>query len=296
MRCYRIVFCAALLFLTGCSRMGDAPRHVDQRYVDLMTLGRRAFLLSQLNVAQAQYAKAYDRGRLQDDANALYDAGYNLSVVQLEAGKPSEALETLKRLRQDLRLRHVVAKEDLSVIGAASLYRLGRYQDVLSLTRNFTSSRVLYAERMAMLSGLAAFELHDDALLQASTDRLSQLRDISPLVRADPLFRADHSELLSRLALRHRMYGQAEGDALSALDTRRVVQDHRGTLRALKCAAAAAEGVGSMSRVRAYRQRAEQVRNELASEDEGLLPGDDQVSALIISAHALSGGDRTVQK
>lgn len=230
-----------LLLLSGCGSAASTGARSDGAYENDMDVGRSAFDLSHPDQAQAEYAAAYKRALLRDDARALHDAGYNLAVSELAQNHAQDALDTLTRTRGDLALRSEGSSVDLAVTQAAALYRLGRYQEALDTAQQVSGGGLAVQERADFVAGLAADGLGDVSSLAQHT---SAIGAHVALPKAPSVFRADHDELSSRLALRQGRADVAWHMAVDVADRRRDQLDYRGMVRVLNVAANAARQAG----------------------------------------------------
>lgn len=202
--------------------------------------------------AQAQFETAYRRAVGRDDAAAIGDAGYDLAAAQLAQDHAADALSTTESARRALALRGHVQTPELSLVKAASLYRLGRDREAMDAARLITMEPdVDLAERAIYVLGLAADGAGDVQTLAGACNTLRRPPKMPSLVRL-----ADANELAARLALDRGDQKGAEEAALAASVGRRTLLDYRGMRIALRLAAVAAGRSGAPTRAAAYEQQA----------------------------------------
>ena len=227
------------LLVSGCggSASDTAVPSADPMLQRAVHAGDLAFAMERNDEAAAQYRAALDRAEARDDAQAIGDAGYDLAVVDLHAGKPAAALAAARATRSGLARRGVSPFPALLLVEATALYRTGALADAdreaQAVERSADRSA---AARAAFLRGLIADRRGDLGELAAAAAALA--------TATSPSFEADASELAARPALRQGDAPRARWEAARARTLRQTTFDHRGLARALALEGTAAERSG----------------------------------------------------
>jgi tetratricopeptide (TPR) repeat protein len=225
------------LALGGCGGSNKPAMPVDpvmERYADA---GRAALALERPEQAIAQYRDALARAHERDDAAAIGDLGFNLTVAQLLAGQPDAALKTVRESEAELARRGVAPVAALQLVEAVALYRSGQpaQADALAARVEAASDRDA-AVRAAFLRGLVADDAGNTAGLRAALSRMTGARGAEA--------EADMAELSARVALRDGDAARAREEAEHAAALRRDLLDYRSLARCLALAAQAASRAG----------------------------------------------------
>jgi hypothetical protein len=196
--------------------------------------GQLALTLEQPEQAVRQFRDGLARARERDDAAAIADLGFNLSVAQLQANQPEAALKTATEVEAELSRRNVAPLPALQLVNAVALYRTGSAAAADKLAAQVTTGADRdAAARAAFLRGLIADERGDIAGLRAAVAGIAG--------GSDSEHRADRAELAARLALRDGDWRTARARAQEAADLRRELVDYRSLARCLALEARAAE-------------------------------------------------------
>ncbi|MBB2202998.1 hypothetical protein [Gluconacetobacter tumulisoli] len=268
MRAACLTIAALSVALTGCGGSGvTAPR--DEALDQSMDTARQAADLDRLPVAEAQYRQAGIRALARDDAGAIGDAGYNLSVVQLAQDRPADVLSTVAATRAALAVRGRDGGDaELDLVQAAALHRLSRDAEAAPLAAGaMDAASPGIAEQASLLTGLIADGRGDRAGLSTAAGHLTHTHPVPAK------WQADEDELRARLLLPSDP-GQARRLAEHAADLRRQIVDYRGMARALTVAARAAGQAGDAGSAAALSLRATQsARASGTAATAGALPG-----------------------
>lgn len=216
------------LLPTGCGGAASdtATSPTDPMLQRAVHAGDLAFAMEHNDEAAAQYRAALDRAEARDDAQAIGNAGYDLAVVELRAGKPAAALADARATRRELARRGVAPFPALLLAEATALYRAGELaeadREAQAVERSADHTA---AARAAFLRGLIADKNGDESELAAAAAVLASA--------TNPAFEADAAELTARLALRRGDAAPARREAARARELRQETLDYRGLARAL---------------------------------------------------------------
>lgn len=227
---------AALLVgaLAGCGGSREPAPPTDPVMERHATAGQLALTLEQPEQAVRQFRDGLARARERDDAAAIADLGFNLSVAQLQANQPEAALKTATEVGTELGRRRVAPLPALQLVNAVALYRTGNSAAADKLAAQVaTATDRDAAARAVFLRGLIADDRGDTAGLRAAVAAIAG--------GSDPEHRADRAELSARLALRDGDPRTARARAKEAADLRRELVDYRSLARCLALQARAAE-------------------------------------------------------
>jgi hypothetical protein len=227
-----------VLLLASCGR-GDQPTApTDTTLRANAYAGSEAFSLERPEEAAVQYQHALDRARARDDAGAIGDDGFDLTVALLAANHPAQALASARMTRAELARRGAVSFPALDLAEATALYRIGDKTEADRLAEQVQAGAdPVAAARASFLRGLIADDAGDVAGLDDAIARLAQ--------PASEDQRADADELIARRDLRQRMFSAATDAAGRAANLRRTALDYRGMARALSVAADATARSGN---------------------------------------------------
>jgi hypothetical protein len=199
--------------------------------------GQAALAFEHPEQAVNEFQKALLRARERDDAGAIADLGFNLSVAELQANDPAAALKTAHEIEAELSRRGAAPVAALQLAEAVALYRL---QQPGAADKSAAQVEAMpdreAAARAAFLRGLIADDAGDVGGLRAA------LRNIASVTGAE--HQADAKELSARLALRSGDAARARAEAQQAATLRRDLLDYRSLARCLALEAEAAERAG----------------------------------------------------
>jgi hypothetical protein len=223
---------------------------------------RASYSLERPAEAVTRYRAALTRARARDDTAAIADFGFDLTVAELRANQPAQALADSRALRADLARRGVASFPALDLVEATALYRTNAKADADQIAARVQRSSDPGAEAGAtFLRGLIADEDGDVTGLRAAATALNSASvpaNASGNARKDAPADApgDAAELRARVALRDGDAAAAQRLAETSADLRREATDYRGVARALSLAAAAAEQQGDLEGAAALYLRA----------------------------------------
>jgi hypothetical protein len=208
--------------------------------------------------AVTQYRAALTRARARDDTTAIADFGFDLTVAELRANQPTQALSESRALRADLARRGVASFPVLDLVEATALYRTNDKAEADRIAAEVQRSSDPGAVAGAtFLRGLIADERGDVGGLRTATAALTSANAAQSARRDVPADApGDAAELQARLALRNGDPATARRFAEEAADLRRETMDYRGVARALSLAAGAAEQQGDLEGAAALYLRA----------------------------------------
>jgi hypothetical protein len=219
---------------------------------------RASYSLERPAEAMTQYRAALTRSRARDDTAAIADFGFDLTVAELRANQPAQALADSRALRADLARRGVASFPALDLVEATALYRTNAKPEADRIAAEVQRSPDPGAVAGAtFLRGLIADERGDVAGLRAASVALNSAnasQNARKNVPADAP--GDAAELQARLALRNGDPATARRLAEESSDLRREAMDYRGVARALSLAASAAEQQGDLEGAAALYLRA----------------------------------------
>ena len=226
------------LLLAGCGGASDSTvPPADPILQREMHAGDLAFAMERDDEAAAQYREALGRAEARDDARAIGDAGYDLTVVELRAGKPADALAAARVTRVELARRGMRPFPALLLAEAAALYRTDALAEADREAQAVEQSADrTAAARAAFLRGLIADKQGDETGLAEAAAVLA--------AATTPPLEADWAELAARVALRRGDPAHAREEAARARTLRQATLDYRGLARALALQGAAAERSG----------------------------------------------------
>lgn len=220
----------ASLALAGCG--GGAAREAappeDPVLERLAGSAHRALELDEAESAARLYARALDRARERDDAQAMADMGFGQATAALAHGDAEGALRVARGVRLDLERRGRMALPRLKLAEATALHRLGRRGEAEGLARDVAGQGAqdgAAALRASFLLGLIAAEEGDLARLAVARTAFAGA--------TEPAFQADAVELAAREALLRGDARRAAAEAGAAAALRRDALDYRGLSRAL---------------------------------------------------------------
>jgi tetratricopeptide (TPR) repeat protein len=207
-------------------------------------LARSALEVGSYAQAVKLYERAQARAFQRDDAEAIGNIGYELSLARLRNGEPGEAAEEARRTQRELERRGHFAFAELFLVEAAASYEAGRPDDAERAAREALARREegdsALAGRAHFILGMTAADRADETGLSAALAALGE-----PVEK--PLL-ADRRELRGRAAL---LLGVAESALLEfeeAARLRRSFEDYPGMARALSFAGMAAKSAGQTAR------------------------------------------------
>ena len=224
----RVLLLAALLAGCGGSNPPPAPPQ-DQTLKRDTSAGDLAYSLERPEEAVAQYKSALTRAQERDDLDAIGDLGFDLSVAELRADDPNDALAVARSTREELERRGKIPFPALLLAEATALYRLGRLDEAgATASRAETGGDAQTTARAIFLRGMIADQ-------HSNTDALAAA--VAALPPSDtPSLQADASELAARLALRRSDGARTVTEAERAAALRQEAIDYRGLARALALA------------------------------------------------------------
>jgi len=228
---------AALLVgaIAGCGGSHEPALPTDPVMERHASAGQLALTLEQPEQAVRQFRDGLTRARERDDAAAIADLGFDLSVAELQANQPEAALKTATEVEAELSRRSVAPLPALQLVNAVALYRTGNLAAADKLAAQVaTATDRDAAARAAFLRGLIADDRGDTAGLRAA---VAGMLAVGPA----PEHQADRAELSARLALRDGDFRTAQARAKEAADLRRDLVDYRALARCLALEARAAE-------------------------------------------------------
>lgn len=225
------------LLLAGCGGSTPPARPQDETLKLDTNAGNLALSLERPEEAVAQYKAALTRAQARDDINAIGDLGFDLSVAELHADDPKDALAAARATREELERRKRTPFPALLLAEATALYRLGMLDQAAAMASRAEAGGDAQTSAQAIfLRGMIADQHGDTNALAAAVAALPPGNT--------PSLQADASELTARLALRRGDGAQTVKAAEQAAALRREVIDYRGLARALALAGEGAKQSG----------------------------------------------------
>ena len=256
---YRAHFCGSLLaiaflVLSGCGSSAPKQKYppLDEDLERFNRAGRQAFDKGRLQQAANLYHRALERAYARDDAAAILDARYNLTVCLLYLKSYEEALEVIRRAKTEMALSDHGKSADFLLLEATILYRRGDSAAAWQATDQILSipsqSSSIIQSKTHFLRGLMASEQGD----------LDQLRvEITALGQPEhSRLRADLQELVGRLAMAEQNWDAAIDAFDNATNLRREMLDYRGMVRVVVLAGEAGKKAGRTREAAIYYLRA----------------------------------------
>lgn len=226
------------LLLAGCGGSTSAPTQPqDETLKRDISAGNLAYSLERPEEAAAQYKAALTRAQARDDIDAIGDLGFDLSVAELHANDPENALAAARATREELERRGKMPFPALLLAEATALYRLGMLDQAGAMaSRAESGGDGQTSARAIFLRGMIADRHGDTRALAAA---------VAALPSSDtPALQADASELAARLALRRGDGARTVEAATHAAALRQKAIDYRGLARALALAGEGAKQSG----------------------------------------------------
>lgn len=218
----------------GSNKEVEEPQPADQTLARHEQAGDIAASLDRPEEAVTQYQEALKRAEARDDLKAIAELSFSLTVAQLRANRPEDALATATRARGEIERRGGTPMPALALAEASAHFRTGSIEKADRMAAELEQDGASeVADGASYLRGVIADQRNDVAGLKAALDRITD--------QATPVRRADRSELQARLDLRQNNLGGARLSALEAAKIRQDILDYRGMARALSIAALAAE-------------------------------------------------------
>jgi hypothetical protein len=206
-------------------------------------LAHLAFAQDRFDQAATLFSQVLRQAELADDAMAISDAGYNLSVVELRRGDALAARQQAALTREMLERRGAPVAADLLLVEAVASYRLGDAAAALALADEAATAgadQPSVTARAAFVRGLVAADRGDTASAEAALARMAARS-------GHAAHDADQEELAGRLALLRGETAAARTAFVAAADRRRELRDYRGMARALALAGSAAASAGDQA-------------------------------------------------
>ncbi|MBL7232822.1 hypothetical protein [Komagataeibacter oboediens] len=231
------------LVLAGCGGGQAVTQPGDTTLSQDMDTAKDAVGLERLAVAEQQYRAAGQRAVARDDVTAIGDAGYNLATVQLDEGKPQDALSTVTATRSALAMRGQTGDDSgLDLVQAGALHRLGRETEAAAAASRAAGAQDTdIVEKAQLIRGLIADDSGDQATLASVDAYFANLTGKLP-----DSWTADAKEIAARnLLVTGGSTQTAMQDAMQAATIRQTQVDYRDMARALGVAGRAAAKAGN---------------------------------------------------
>ncbi len=213
--------------------------------------GSQALSMGMPAQAVRQYKLALSRAYERDDTDAIADTAYNLSLAQMRAGEPKEALSTVREARAELDRRRVAIPAELALVQAAAAYRSGDLNaaaDAAQQALQLKAGDPDTVPRAWFIRGLVAAERGDGSTLAQA------IAALPPSKQAD--LEADRQELQGRAALLASRPGEALSSFEKSAANRQQALDYRGMARALALAGEASLRLGNTAEAAVFYLRA----------------------------------------
>ena len=238
-----LILAAGILIWSGC---GSSPRVQDRPAGDvylerLNRAARQAFDKGRIEQAASFYRKALDRALVRDDAGAIVDAQYNLSVCLTKLHSYTEAMQLVRRAEAELTLVDQISLADLLLLKAVLNYKTAETDDAWKVTQQILSmthrTTPVIRSRTHFLRGLIAVERGDVHQLRNETAALGQPNN--------PSLRGDLAELQGHLAMVEQNWEAAIDGFDKAAILRRETIDYHAMMKVLALAGKACEMAGN---------------------------------------------------
>ncbi|MDI2113413.1 hypothetical protein [Commensalibacter nepenthis] len=236
------LFVPVLIGLAACGG-GQEPDPVrDDPFDRTMNVADEAVFYDRLQQAETSYQKSFDYAITSDDAANINDAGYNLAIIQLGLNNVQDALKTVAKTSNELKIRRQENSPQLELISAAIFYRMNRFLDAALAAKQAEKSKDEdIQERAYFLSALIANDENNLNEVAQYSQKLDQLLSQSK-AKIEESWKADQKELHALLAYKQGEFDQAMTNAKEAQDIRRNQVEYRAMVRTLALQGLISEG------------------------------------------------------
>ncbi|CAI3927007.1 unnamed protein product [Commensalibacter communis] len=231
-----------LLGLTACGGGQETNPVRDDPFDRTMDVADEAVFYDRLQQAETSYQKSFDYAITSDDVSNIDDAGYNLAIIKLGLNNVQDAMKTVKKTANELKIRGQEISPQLDLVNAAIFYRMNRLSDAALAAQNAEKSKDEdIQERAYFLSALIANDAGNVNDIVQYSQKLDQLLSQSK-TKIEKSWQADQKELHALLAYRQGQYEQAMAAAKEAQDIRRDQVEYRAMVRTLALQGLISEG------------------------------------------------------